>query len=201
MTTARNTTRMEGSARRAQIRRVAAELFDAHGYRETSMDTIADRVGIKKASLYYYFPSKDQMLVELHEEMIELIIAAQRQRVEQGTLSPPEMLLAVMTDLVSLQETHPGHLKIFFEHYRELPEPVRGQIADKREQYRQLVIQVLRDGVASGDFADLDPELTAMAVLGVCNWTYQWFRPGGRLSAGQVAEQFCTLLRRGIDRD
>ena len=43
------TTRMEGSARRAQIRRVAAELFDAHGYRETSMDAIADAVGLRAA--------------------------------------------------------------------------------------------------------------------------------------------------------
>jgi AcrR family transcriptional regulator len=192
------TTRMDGTARRAQIRRIAAELFDANGYRETSMDAIADAVGIKKASVYYYFPSKDQLLVELHEEMIELIISAQEQRVDAAQYPPPQMLLAIMTDLVTLQESHPGHLKIFFEHYRELPEPVRTTIAEKREHYRQLLIQVLRTGVESGDFAELDPELTAMAVLGMCNWTYQWFRPGGTLTAAQVAARFCSLLQRGI---
>ncbi len=193
------TTRMDGAARRAQIRRVAAELFDAQGYRETSMDAIADAVGIKKASVYYYFPSKDQLLVELHEEMIELIISAQEERVDHTDLPPQQMLLAMMTDLISLQESHPGHLKIFFEHYRELPEPVSTTIADKREHYRQLLIRVLTDGVERGEFADLDPELTAMAVLGMCNWTYQWFRPGGALSAAEVAERFWELIRRGID--
>lgn len=192
------TTRMDGTARRAQIRRIAAELFDANGYRETSMDAIADAVGIKKASVYYYFPSKDQLLVELHEEMIELIISAQEERVEAGEHTPQRLLLAIMTDLVTLQESHPGHLKIFFEHYRELPEPVRTTIAAKREHYRQLLIQVLRNGVECGEFAELDPELTAMAVLGMCNWTYQWFRPGGDLTAAQVAERFCALLQRGI---
>lgn len=192
-------TKMDGAARRAQIRRVAAELFDVQGYRETSMEAIADAVGIKKASLYYYFPGKDRLLVELHEEMIELIIAAQEERIGNPDYPPTRMLLAVMTDLISLQESHPGHLKIFFEHYRELPEPVRSTIADKREHYRQLLIQVLRDGVESGDFTDLDPELTAMAVLGVCNWTYQWFRPGGKLSAAEVAQRFWQMLRSGID--
>jgi AcrR family transcriptional regulator len=192
---------MDGAERRAQIRRVAAELFHTRGYRETSMDTIADHVGIKKASLYYYFPGKDQLLVELHEEMIELIISAQEKRVSEGTLTPRQMLLAIMTDVIGLQESHPGHLRIFFEHYRELPKRVREEIAAKREHYRQMLIQVLRDGVASDEFVDLDPELTAMAVLGVCNWTYQWFRPDGRLTAGEVAEQFWRLLRAGIDRD
>jgi AcrR family transcriptional regulator len=189
---------MDGTARRAQIRRVAAELFDVNGYRETSMEAIADAVGIKKASVYYYFPSKDQLLVELHEEMIELIISAQEARVEVSALTPQRMLLAIMTDLVTLQESHPGHLKIFFEHYRELPEPVRTTIADKREHYRQLLIRVLRDGVECGDFAELDPEFTAMAVLGMCNWTYQWFRPGGTLTAAQVAERFWSMLLQGI---
>lgn len=193
------TTRMDGAARRAQIRRVAAELFDANGYRETSMDAIADAVGIKKASVYYYFPGKDQLLVELHEEMIELIISAQEERTGNRDIPPGQMLLAMMTDLISLQESHPGHLKIFFEHYRELPEPVRTQIAEKREHYRQQLIQVLHDGVRAGELGELDVELTAMAVLGMCNWTYQWFRPGGRLTAAQVAERFWSMLRQGIN--
>ena len=66
------TSRMTGDARRVQIREVAADLFDRSGYRDTSMDKIAEEVGIKKASLYYYFPSKDRLLIEMHDEMIEL---------------------------------------------------------------------------------------------------------------------------------
>lgn len=190
---------MDGTARRAQIRRVAAELFDASGYRETSMDDIAAAVGIKKASLYYYFPGKDQLLVELHEEMIDLIISQQQERIEAGELTHPRMLLAIMTDLVRLQETHPGHLKIFFEHFRELPAEVRASVRQKRDQYRDMLIRVLSDGKSDGSFADIDVELTAMAVLGMCNWTYQWFRPGGRLSAADVAHYFWSQILAGID--
>lgn len=190
---------MDGTARRAQIRRVAAELFDASGYRETSMDDIAAAIGVKKASLYYYFPGKDRLLVELHEEMIDLIISQQQERVEAGELSHQQMLLAIMTDLVRLQETHPGHLKIFFEHFRELPAEVRASVRQKRDHYRDMLITVLADGKEDGSFADIDVELTAMAVLGMCNWTYQWFRPGGRLSAAEVANYFWSQILAGID--
>lgn len=193
------TQRMDGTARRAQIRRVAAELFDASGYRETSMDDIAAAIGVKKASLYYYFPGKDRLLVELHEEMIDLIISQQQERVEAGELSHQQMLLAIMTDLVRLQETHPGHLKIFFEHFRELPAEVRASVRQKRDHYRDMLITVLADGKEDGSFADIDVELTAMAVLGMCNWTYQWFRPGGRLSAAEVANYFWSQILAGID--
>lgn len=190
---------MDGTARRAQIRRVAAELFDASGYRETSMDDIATAVGIKKASLYYYFPGKDQLLVELHEEMIDLIISQQHERIEAAELSHQQMLLAIMTDLVRLQETHPGHLKIFFEHFRELPAEVRASVSQKRDHYRDMLIRVLADGKEAGSFAgDIDVELTTMAVLGMCNWTYQWFRPEGRLGAAEVANYFWSQILAGI---
>lgn len=191
---------MDGTARRAQIRRVAAELFDASGYRETSMDDIATAVGIKKASLYYYFPGKDQLLVELHEEMIDLIISQQHERIEAAEHSHQQMLLAIMTDLVRLQETHPGHLKIFFEHFRELPAEVRASVRQKRDHYQDMLIRVLSDGKNAGSFAgDIDVELTAMAVLGMCNWTYQWFRPEGRLGAAEVANYFWSQILAGID--
>ena len=189
---------MDGTARRAQIRRVAAELFDASGYRETSMDDIAAAVGIKKASLYYYFPGKDQLLVELHEEMIDLIISQQQERVDAGGHTNQQMLLAIMTDLIRLQETHPGHLKIFFEHFRELPPEVRASVRQKRDRYRDMLITVLSEGREDGSFGDIDVELTAMAVLGMANWTYQWFRPGGRLGAAEVAQYFWSQILNGI---
>lgn len=159
------TQRMDGTARRTQIRRVAAELFDARGYRETSMEDIATAIGIKKASLYYYFEGKDQLLVELHEEMIELIISQQQARIERADLSPQQMLLEIMADLVRLQETHPGYSKIFFERYRELPDEVRAAISAKRDHYQSMLVDVLRDGMRVGEFGAIDIELTATAVL------------------------------------
>jgi hypothetical protein len=87
-------------------------------------------------------------------------------------------------------ESHPGHLRIFFEHFRELPPDTQREIAGKRDEYRDMLITVLKDGEQAGDFAFDDVFVTAMGVLGTCNWTYQWFDPSGPVSAPRLAEIF-----------
>ena len=186
-----------GEIRRAQIVDVAAGLFEDRGYHETSMEAIAEAVGVRKASLYYYFTNKDQLLVEIHQEMIDLIIDQQLERAKGG-LTAGEQVLGIMTDVITLMESHPGHLRIFFEHFRELPPDVREQIAQKRDRYRQLLIDVLEQGRTDGEFEFESSFLTAMSILGVSNWTYQWFRPGGERSAADVAHYFYNQVRGGI---
>ncbi|MGY1706249.1 TetR/AcrR family transcriptional regulator [Geodermatophilus sp. SYSU D00697] len=186
--------RTDGVSRRAQIIDVAARLFEQRGYHETSMEVLAQEVGIRKASLYYYFSNKDLILVEIHEEMIDHLLVRARERAG----SPVERLDGIVFDLVSLMELYPGRLRIFFEHYRELPAEQRRGITVKRDEYQGLLLATLRDGVADGSFVIEDVEVAALAILGMCNWTYQWLRPGGALSARQVADRFLTLVLQGI---
>lgn len=187
-------TSSRGAQRRLQIVEVAAGLFNERGYHETSMDLIAANVGIRKASLYHYFSSKEDLLTVIHEQMIDLIIERQQQRIDAAELGPKDMLLAVMTDLIGLMETHPGHLRVFFEHYRELPAEARAAAAEKRDRYHQFLINILESGVAHGDFAEMDTRMSSFAILGMCNWAYQWFRPGRNWTAEEVARHFWALF-------
>ena len=189
---------MSGDARRVQIREVAADLFDRAGYRDTSMDRIAEEVGIKKASLYYYFPSKDRLLIEMHDEMIELIIASHEARMEAGTRTASDLLRGMMTDIISLQETHPGSLRVFFEHFKEIPEPERARVMERRAVYERYLREQLQRGVDEGEFKPLDIRFATFAILGMANWSYQWFRPGGSATAEHVAGAFWTMLSEGI---
>lgn len=184
--------------RRAQIIEIAAELFDRLGYHDTTMQAIADRAGIRKPSLYYYFRSKDEMLVELHETLMTVVIGRHEQRLAAGELGPRELLRGMMRDVIGLMESHPGYLRIFFESYRELPLDARRSVAAQRSRYRGMVSDVLVAGVAKGEFGDIDPELTSIAVLSLVNWTYQWFRRSGPLTADEVADRFWRMLLDGI---
>jgi len=192
-------TRLPAANRRAQIMKVAADLFATRAYEQTSMEAIAQQVGIRKASLYYYFSSKDDLLAQMHQERIEPIIYAHQQRLDSGELGPPALLLAMMTDLVSLLETHPGDLRVVLEHYSELPEAARARITEQGERYRRMLVDVLDRGVAEGQFAIVEPNLTALAILGMCSSTHQWFRPGGKRTATQIARYFYDTLMSGID--
>ena len=70
----------------------------------------------------------------------------------------------------------------------------------RRREYEQRVEAVLQAGVDAGELRELDVRLTAMAWLGMHNYTYLWLKPGGRLSARDVAEPFAEIFRRGLAR-
>src|ERR1700742_4790721 len=109
-----------GERRRRAVLRHAAELFDARGYHRTHMSEIATAAGVRKTTLYHYFRSKDEILYWIHDEFIELLIARQEDHA-RTRLTPADQLLGVITDILQLMQTHRGYVRVFFEHWRDLP--------------------------------------------------------------------------------
>jgi TetR/AcrR family transcriptional regulator, cholesterol catabolism regulator len=183
--------------RRQEIVTAAADLFDKRGYANTTMDDIARIVGIAKPTLYHYFASKDQILSNIHEEFIDILID-KHQRRELVQLPAEQMLLEVMVDILELMQTHRGHVRVFFEHHRELPDDARREMRKKRDHYEAAVTEVVRRGVANGTFRGIDGHLAALGVFGMCNWAYQWYRPSGPLKPREIAYQLWDMIMRGI---
>jgi AcrR family transcriptional regulator len=184
--------------RRREIAESAAELFDERGYHSTSMEDIAESAGLRKPSLYHYFKSKDEILFEIHSEMIELILARHEARLKAGVESYGQELYGLMKDLIELMETHPGHLRIFFEHHRELPDRYKETIRGRRARFRGYVSAAISGGIEAGEFVETDVEMATLAILGMCNWTYQWLRPDQGRTATEVADSFWEFAMRGI---
>lgn len=189
--------RMTPDERRRLVVATAAELFDDAGYTHVTMGDIAKSVGIAKPTLYHYFTSKDEILLAVHEEFIDLLISRHGARQRRG--APPEvLLLEVMADVLELMQTHRGHVRVFFEHHRELPEAARAALRDRRDQYERSVQELFVVAQQAGVFTELDPRLATLATFGMCNWAYQWYRAGGRYTPREVAEQFWRILLGGV---
>ncbi|HEX4492239.1 MAG TPA: TetR/AcrR family transcriptional regulator, partial [Acidimicrobiia bacterium] len=75
------------------------------------------------------------------------------------------------------------------------------QFRVRRREYERRVEKILRAGIKAGEFRAVDVRLTALAWLGMHNYTYLWLKPGGRLSARDVAKPFADLFIRGITND
>jgi AcrR family transcriptional regulator len=191
---------MSPAERRQQIITLAASLFDQGGYASTTMDDIAREVGVAKPTLYHYFPSKDDILHAIHEEFIDLLISRHEARAGTG-LRPEQLLLEAMADILELMETHRGHVRVFFEHHRELPAEARGPIRVKRDRYEQIVEGLIGEGIKLGVFRHTDPHLATLATFGMCNWAYQWYRPGGALRSREIAYRFWNYLVYGLGTD
>jgi TetR/AcrR family transcriptional regulator, cholesterol catabolism regulator len=183
--------------KRKQIVDSAAALFETEGYAVTTMAAIARASGLAKASLYHYFASKHEILFAIHDEFIDLLIARRDQRAATS-LDPEQELREVFVDVFELMDSHRGHVRVFFEHYRELPVEQQRVIRAKRDDYESWVENTVRSGNASGAFREVNPRLVTLALFGMANWSYQWYRSGGPLMSRQIAVHFWDYLVRGI---
>lgn len=188
---------MPADARRAEIVEGAARLFDEYGYHQTTMDDIAAAVGVRKPTLYHYFRSKDEILFWIHEEVIDQIVDRHLRRLETH-MPASQGLLEMIADILELMETRPGHSRVFFEHFRELPEEHQEVVREKRRRYSEMMENLIQQGVDAGEFRDVNPRLTMLAVSGMCNWAYQWLRPKDPMRSREVAYAFWDLVTRGV---
>lgn len=185
------------SERMTGIVREAAGLFDAHGYHQTSMDDLAAAVGIAKPTLYHYFDSKASILSEIHRQFIDTLLDRQRRR-STLDLVPSEQLRSVMEDILGLMDSHRGHVRVFFEHHRDLPPDHKSAVRAQRLEYQSMVEHIIRAGISAGEFRDVDPQLTALAVFGMCNWAYHWYSSSGGRTSEQVARFMWTFALEGL---
>ena len=188
--------RVDADGRRHQVVAQAAELFDRSGYHAINVESLAAAVGLSKATLYHYFSGKDEILFWIHEEFIDVLL----EKIERIPAdAPPEIRIErVMGDILDLMRTHRGHVRVFFEHHRELSDKSRAVILEKRDRYQTAVEAIIREGIEAGHLRDVDSRLTALAIFGMCNWAYQWFRVDGPLAPREIAEFFASILIKGL---
>lgn len=182
--------------RRREIVARAAELFDREGFANVGVGRIAEAVGLAKPTLYHYVSSKDELLTWIHEEFIDELLAARAMR--SNDLPPEQELRAVIADILGLMASHRSHVRVFFEHHRELPEQARERVRTKRDAYQQHVEETIRRGIADGVLRDVDPRIASFALFGMCNWAYQWFSTDGALSASAIADLYADLFLHGL---
>ncbi len=183
--------------RREGIVRCAAELFQVSGYHQTSMTDVARAVGLRKPTIYHYFASKEDILMTIHLEFIEMLRSRFEDQVARND-SAIDILRGVMTSLLSIIETNPGHVRVFFEHVRDLSEDRIELVRESNADFRRKVADVIRSGIDAGELRPVDPKLAALALFGMCNWAYQWFRSGGSHTSEEVAEAFFDFLVCGL---
>ncbi|WP_345421164.1 TetR/AcrR family transcriptional regulator [Pseudonocardia xishanensis] len=186
-----------GTARRAEIISVAARLFDEHGYHSTTMDDIAAAMGIRKPTLYHHVQSKTQIVVWIHDELVNELTDRLEARLA-AEMPRPALLHLVLEDILEILETRPGHLRVYFEHHREL-QGEEGELARaKRDRYTDLVRSVIAQGHAAGEFHAPDPMLSTFAFFGMSNWAYQWYQPGGALGHREIALYLWKTYMNGV---
>ncbi len=176
----------------AQIYEQATRLFAERGFAGTSLQDIADAMGMTRPSLYYYVKNKDQLLARLVTEITEAPAAATEEIAGRDQDAPTKL-----RDLVRLiagqQAQHAARFRLVIRSESELPD----DLAVAHEAAKRRVLdgfsRIVDQGVRSGEFRPRPVRTTALALIGMCNWVAWWFNPAGPQAPAEVAEQMAEM--------
>ena len=184
--------------RTAEITAAAATVFAERGYHGATTQDIADVLGIRQASLYYYFPSKEAALEAVCLDGVEAYVA-RAAAILKGPGSASDKLAALVRHHIEPWRERAAFTRVFLLERHKLPDPSRHRVGRYARRYERIFQSVLEDGVAAGEFrADLDCRLAALAAIGMCNAASAWYgvEPGATIE--RIAGNFARLLVVGV---
>lgn len=184
--------------RQQEVIDVAARVFAERGYHATSIEDLIEATGLTRGGLYHYIESKVELLFRVVAELLDPLLEQGRAIVAEDE-PPVEQLRRLMHAWMDHVESHRAHMFVFQQERRALErEPQWAEVRASRRAFEELLGAVLDRGEREGAFRLADRRLTLMALLGMVNYTPQWFDPRGRLSAREIADGFCDTLLAGI---
>jgi len=184
---------------RDEILAAAVQIFGQKGFHATSMQEIAEAVNLQKASLYHHVSSKQEILVDVLDQALDLFIA-NMQVVMQSPLPPDDMLRqAMQTYMVTILQQRDLASVLLLEH-RSLEPELHARHIPRRDRFEGLWRDLIHQGVEAGCYFAVDPAMTARALLGVMNWVITWYSPQGNLTPEQISSQYADLFLKGLMR-
>jgi AcrR family transcriptional regulator len=176
------------ATREGEILTAAARIFREKGYHGTSVRDIAEAVGLLKGSLYHYIRSKEQLLAKLFEGSLGDTIA-ELETIAARDASPTERLRDMVRVYVMSVTANLDAVGIYLREWRSLPAPELARVRARRRAMRRLFEDVIGEGIRRKELSVSDPKIAALAIIGMCNWTYEWYRPRGRLTPVALADE------------
>jgi AcrR family transcriptional regulator len=187
------------ASRREELLAIAADLFAQRGFKNTTVRDIADASGILSGSLYHHFDSKESMVDEILSTF-QTELFRQYDEVAASDLDPRAKFEAVIRISFEAIHDHHSEVAIYQNDAAYLAEFERfGYLNERNLQLRKLWVSLLEEGVHSGAFRpDLDTEVVYRFIRDTVWVAVRWYRPGGGLSAHDVADQYLSILLDGI---
>jgi AcrR family transcriptional regulator len=178
--------------RRLEILRSAAAAFSQNGFSGATMEEIADAVDMAKGNLYYYFPSKQDLLYFCQDQSLTRLIRQAETIADADKPADEQLRLMIAAHVTTILEEIYGSTA--HTDFRSLPPAQLRKIIRKRDRYEQTYRRIIERGVADGAFRRCNVKTTVWAILGALNWTAQWFSPSGTISVSALGREFADLF-------
>jgi len=173
-------------------------LFEKNGFHGVTVNQIVEEVGTSKGGFYHHFTSKDELLFVIHDTFITYVLEKAK-RANETYDSPTKKLQAIVKSFVKVFDLYKAHIAVFYQEHIYLNEQYESRINQKRSAFKEMIMDAVREGKASGEFrSDLPVEITGMAILGMVNWTYKWYKQSGEKSIDEIGDIYIDLILHAV---
>lgn len=179
----------------AHLLDAAAKQFASGGYRQTTLDTIAQQAGIAKASIYRYVASKQELLCKIFVQ-VGVTFTNALEPIQMAPLPPQEKLRRAVQQLLRIISENVVLFTVFYKEESDLPPDLQAQVIEVRRRNAAGLEHILREGMERGVFRAMDTRLVVQAILGMCAWLHKWYRPQDE-RVDDVATAFLGLIEKG----
>jgi TetR/AcrR family transcriptional regulator, cholesterol catabolism regulator len=180
--------------RKAEVVATAARLFARRGYQATSIAELSEATGLAAGGLYHYIGNKDALLGLICDELLEPLTVEAGKILEKNG-SAASNLREVLRVWLEHIEAHQDHMLVFVQERQVMEqEPQWRRVRAQRRAFEEILERILARGEEEGVFRFDDRGLALLGLLGMVNYTAQWLRPRGRLSATEIADGYADLM-------
>ncbi len=194
------------AARRRELRRetrkslileAAATVFAEEGFERATLDGVGERVGLSKASLYYYVDGKEDLLVDLLRRVIESIAETAAARTDNDTDAATRFRIFLKAHVEVTVSTPEGRL------LAENIETILSDdtVASLRTQHEDTLIGIIDKGIAERSFTRVHPRAVAKMIFGALASVPLWFDPDGAMSLDDLVDSAVTMMLTGLTEE
>ena len=170
----------------------AADAFRELGYPNTTLEDVATRVGVNRATLYYYVGTKEELLVALLYRPVHQM-TANAKAIASLDLPPVERLARVLRRWIT-DMTEAPELMLAQNLHQILTGREADDLAANADEYSGVVTGLIAEGMDAGVFrTDVEPSIAMLAILGMFNWVSRWYDPEGPKTLSEIGESFTEL--------
>src|SRR5215475_3208208 len=187
-----------GQFTRERVFEVAAEVFHRKGYDNTSMSDVASAAGLTKAGLYHHVSSKESLLYSVLDLGLDLTESYVMKPLE--AIPDPLERLRTMIDLHLRLVLEERNLEVtgLLHECKTLSPSDRARINRRKKEYVQMATDIIAEVIKKYNVKDVKPKLAAYALLGMLNWTYQWYKAAGSNTREEIVDTFQRIFLQGI---
>jgi TetR/AcrR family transcriptional regulator, cholesterol catabolism regulator len=197
----------EGSSdylnKRAELVVIAGQQFKANGFRATTLAEIGRKAGLDRATVYYYFASKEELLRECVLVGVEANVTACEAIAKDAGLTARDRLKAIINQLMKAYDQHYPNMYVYIQEEMTRVTSEKSvwahQITGQTRTFERIVMGLIAELIDTGEMRrDIPVSIAANAIFGMLNWTHRWYQPGGPHPAAEVSGAFCDIFFDGM---